>query len=85
MSIYEFAWVPFGPTTATSWCQQLMVGVALVGVLHLTCYIYLNDCIVYSKTKEIFLTRLSLFKIEYVERVINFNGTPIRNETISKA
>ena len=48
MGIYELTRVPFGPRNAPIWCQQLMAGVVLAGILYLICAIYVNDCIVYN-------------------------------------
>ena len=56
--IYQFTRLPFGLKRAPSYFQEMMATVVLVGLLYISCEIYLDDCIVYGKGNAEFLKRL---------------------------
>ena len=57
--LYEFKTMPFGLQTAPQTYQRLME-LALSGLQWTTCLIYINDVIVYGKTFDEHLQRLSM-------------------------
>ena len=56
--IYQFTRLPFGLKRAPSYFQEMMATVVLVGLVYISCEIYLDDCIVYGTGEEQFLKRL---------------------------
>ena len=56
--VYQFTRVPFGPTRAPSYFQEMMSAVVLCGLVYFICEMYLDDCIVFGRGNEEFVTRL---------------------------
>jgi hypothetical protein len=56
--VYEFTRVPFGPTRAPSYFQEMMTTVVLFGLVYFICEMYLDDCIVFANTNDEFVIRL---------------------------
>ena len=82
--VYQFKRVPFGPKNAPSYSQHALVYVVLIGLLYVICEIYVDDLIVYGKDEDEFSDnlrktfikcKLGLTRIEYVGRVLFFDGS----------
>ena len=56
--VYQFTRVPFGPTRAPSYFQEMMATVVLFGLVYFICEIYLDDCIVFGRGNAEFISRL---------------------------
>ena len=56
--LYEFTSLPFGLHTAAATCQRIME-LAMQGLQWVTCLIYMDDCIVFSKTFDDHVDRVS--------------------------
>jgi hypothetical protein len=56
--VYQFTRVPFGPTRAPSYFQEMMATVVLFGLVYFICEIYLDDCIVFGCGNAEFISRL---------------------------
>ena len=61
--IYQFTRLPFGPKRAPSYFQETMASIVLVGLIYSICEMYIDDCNVFGKTTDEFISRLrSLFE-----------------------
>lgn len=56
--IFHFTRLPFGLKRAPSYFQEMMATIVLIGLIYISCEIYLDDCIVYAKGNKQFLERL---------------------------
>jgi transposase InsO family protein len=56
--VYQFTRVPFGPTRAPSYFQEMMAAVVLCGLVYFICEMYLDDCIVFGRGNKEFIERL---------------------------
>lgn len=56
--VFQFTRVPFGPTRAPSYFQEMMATVVLCGLMYFICEMYLDDCIVFGRGNEEFISRL---------------------------
>ena len=56
--VYQFTRVPFGPTRAPSYFQEMMTAVVLGGLVYFICEMYLDDCIVFGRGNVEFVSRL---------------------------
>jgi transposase InsO family protein len=58
MGVYEWLRVAMGLKGAPSYFQQQLASIVLVGLLYITCELYLDDVIIFASTEEEFLVRL---------------------------
>ena len=58
--VYEFTRLPFGPKRASSYFQEIMATVVLVGLIYMICKVYIDDCSVFGDTNIEFVSRLRL-------------------------
>jgi transposase InsO family protein len=56
--VYQFTRLPFGPKRAPSYFQQVMATVVLAGLIYITCEMYIDDCNVFGKNTNEFISRL---------------------------
>ena len=56
--VYQFTRLPFGPKRAPSYFQEIMVTIVLVGLIHMICEMYIDDCQVFGANNDEFVTRL---------------------------
>ena len=68
--VYQFTRLPFGPKRAPSYFQEMMASIVLAGLIYMICEMYLDDCIVYGKGSDEFLTRLEQVFKRFKERNI---------------
>jgi transposase InsO family protein len=68
--VFQFTRVPFGPTRAPSYFQEMMTAVVLCGLVYLICEMYLDDCIVFGRGNFEFISRLRLVFQRFDERKI---------------
>ena len=95
--IFQFTRLPFGPRRAPSYFQEMMATVVLVGLIYISCEMYLDDCIVYGRGNDEFLERLELVfqrfrryglylkakKCKFGMKLIDYVGRVISAEGIS--
>lgn len=93
---YEFIRMPFGLKNAPATFQRLM-NTALSGLQGLHCYVYLDDCIIYSHDLESHMTKLKLVfnklrefnlklqpdKCEFLRREVAYLGHIITDKGVS--
>ena len=58
--VYDFTRLPFGPKRVPSYFQEIMATVVLVGLIHMICEMYIDDCSVFGDTNIEFVSRLRL-------------------------
>lgn len=58
IGVFEWLRVPMGLCGAPPYFQQVMATVVLVGLLHATCELYIDDVFVHAATEEEFIIRL---------------------------
>ncbi|CAG9134488.1 unnamed protein product [Plutella xylostella] len=93
---YEFTRMPFGLKNAPTTFQRLM-NTALSGLQGLHCYVYLDDCIIYSHDLESHMSKLTLVfdrlrkfnlklqpdKCEFLRREVAYLGHIITDKGVS--
>jgi hypothetical protein len=55
--IFQFRRLPFGPKRASSYFQQMMASVVLIGSIYFICEMYLDDCIKHGNGPKQFCQR----------------------------
>jgi hypothetical protein len=70
---YEFLRVPFGLKTAVSYYQRVMATEVLEGLIGSICQNYLDDIIVYGKTRDELITRLKIVLTRLKEKRLRVN------------
>ena len=58
LGLFEWLRVPMGLKDAPSYFQPTLATVVLVGLINVTCVVYIDDVCVYANTEEEFLQRL---------------------------
>jgi len=58
LGLFEWLRVPMGLKGAPSYFQQTLATVVLVGLINVTCIVYIDDVCVYANNEEEFLQRL---------------------------
>ena len=58
MGIFQFKRLPMGLKGAPAYFQKMMSGIVLHGLVFSICEIYLDDCLVFGKTKDEFIDNL---------------------------
>ena len=56
--VYELTRLPFGPKRASSYFQQIMATIVLVGSIYMMYEMCIDDCIVFVDTNDEFVSRL---------------------------
>ena len=69
MGVFNWLRVPMGLKGAAAYFQQMMATIVLAGLLYIILELYLDDIIVYGKTEDEFVSRLTLV----FERLSKFN------------
>jgi hypothetical protein len=59
MGVFQWTRVAMGAKGAASYFQEQLATVVLAGMLYIICEVYLDDIIVYGRTKEEFIERLT--------------------------
>ena len=54
--VYQFTRLPFGPKRAPSYFQETMATVVLIGLIHIICEMYIDDCTVFGDTVALYHT-----------------------------
>jgi transposase InsO family protein len=73
MGLFEWLRVPMGLKGAPSYFQHTITNIVLAGLIYVICEAYLDDIIVYGKSKEEYLTNLRLVFERFEARKLILN------------
>ena len=73
MGVYHWLRVPMGLKGAGTYFQRVIVTVVLVGILYISCELYIDDILVYGATEDEFIYNLKVVFLRFRKHLLTLN------------